>query len=134
MNDTAVLPGGRRRFWRRFLARLLSNRPMGVGAYMYVAHRLTGLILTIYLYIHLVTLGTVLQGPEDFDRAMALMNRPLIRLLELALVWIVVFHALNGARLCLLAVAPVVNQKWLAYAVVAAAFLVAILSWPLFSS
>jgi succinate dehydrogenase / fumarate reductase cytochrome b subunit len=107
---------------------------MGVGAYVYVAHRLTGLILTVYLYVHLVTLGSVLQGPGGFDRAMALMNRPAVRLLELALVWVVVFHALNGARLCLLAVTPVANQKWLAYAVVAAAFLVALVSWPLFSS
>ena len=101
---------------------------------MYVAHRLTGLILTVYLYVHLVTLGSVLQGPEGFDRAMALMNRPLVRLLELVLVGVVVFHALNGARLCLLAVTPAFSQKWLAYAVVALSLLVTLLSLPLFMS
>jgi succinate dehydrogenase / fumarate reductase cytochrome b subunit len=105
---------------------------MGVGAYMYVAHRLTGLILTVYLYVHLVTLGSVLQGEDGFDRAMALMNRPMVRLLELLLVWVVLFHALNGVRLCLLAVTSAVDQKWLAYAVVAVSFLVTLFSLPLF--
>jgi succinate dehydrogenase / fumarate reductase cytochrome b subunit len=132
--STATLPGARHRFSRRFLTRLASGRPMGVGAVMYVAHRLTGLLLTVYLYIHLVTLGSVLQGPDGFDRAMVLMSQPVIRLLELALVGVVVFHAFNGLRLCLLALVPLANQKWLAYAVVAVSVLVMLLSLPLFLS
>ena len=107
---------------------------MGLGAYMFVTHRLTAVGLTIYLYVHLITLGSVLKGPQSFDRAMALMNRPSVRLLELLLVGAVLFHTLNGLRLCILAVAPRVNQRWLAYTVLAISLLVLAASLPLFLS
>lgn len=105
---------------------------MGVGAYMFVLHRVTALALTIYLYVHLVTLGSVLQGPDSFDRAMALMNRPVIRLLELLLVWVVLLHTLNGLRLCVLAVVPGVSQRALSYAVLVVSVLIVLGSLPLF--
>jgi succinate dehydrogenase / fumarate reductase cytochrome b subunit len=105
---------------------------MGLGAYMYVAHRLTALALTVYLYVHLITLGSVLRGREDFDRAMAMMNDPWIRILELGLVGLVLFHTLNGLRLSLVAVFPGVSQRWLSYGVVTLSVLVVVLSLPLF--
>lgn len=105
---------------------------MGIGAYMFVAHRLAAVGLTVYLYVHLVTLGRVLTGPEGFDRAMALMNTPAIRLLELALVWVVLFHMLNGIRVSLLAMFPWLNQKWLSYAVISVSVAIAVLSLPFF--
>jgi succinate dehydrogenase / fumarate reductase cytochrome b subunit len=105
---------------------------MGFGAYMFVAHRLTALLLTTYLYVHLVTLGSVLNGPDGFDRAMAMMDTPTFRLLELALVLLVLFHTFNGLRLSLLVLFPGVNQRWLSYAVVAASLAVVLFSVPLF--
>ncbi len=122
------------RFWNHFFTRLAQGRPMGIGAYMFVMHRLTGVALTVYLYVHLITLGSILQGPDRFDQAMALMSRPGVRLMELVLIWVVLFHTLNGVRLLVLAIAPKVDQKWLACAVVAASVLIALASLPFFLS
>lgn len=128
----ASRPTPRESFAARFIVRLARGRPMGFGAYMFVAHRLTALILTIYLYVHLVTLGSVLGGPDGFDRAMAMMTTRTVRLLELGLVLLVVFHTFNGLRLSLLVLFPGINQRWLSYAVVTASLAVVVLSLPLF--
>ena len=116
----------------RLVERLARGRRMGPGAYMYVAHRFTGIVLTIYLFVHLYVLGSVLSGPNSFDRIMAMLATPLFRLAELGLVWVVLFHTLNGLRLAIVNLAPSVNQRALAYAVVATSFGVAIASLPLF--
>ena len=101
---------------------------------MFVLHRLTGLVMTFYLFVHLVTLGAVLQGPDGFDRAMVLMSTPAARLLELALVTIVLFHTLNGLRLTILAVSDgsLSLQRGLAYGVVVLTTVAFLLSLPLF--
>ena len=99
---------------------------------MFVAHRLTAVAITVYFYVHLVTLGSVLKGREDFDRTMALMNGTTVRVLELALVALVLFHTLNGLRLSLLALFPVASQRWLSYGVITVSVLLVILSLPVF--
>ena len=120
------------RFWKRYVTRLAQGHPMGVGTNLFVLHRLTGLALTVYLYLHLITLGSILQGPDRFNQAMEWMSRPSVRFMELVLVWVVLFHTLNGVRLIVLAIAPKIDQKWLAYTVVAASFLITLASVPFF--
>ena len=119
-------------FSRRLVERLARGQRMGPGAYMYVVHRFTAIVLTCYLYIHLFVLGSVLSGPDGFDRMMAMMASPVVRVGELGLVWVVLFHALNGLRLLVVNLAPGVNQRNLAYGVVAGSLGVAIASLPLF--
>lgn len=119
-------------FSRRLVERLAHGQRMGPGAYMYVVHRLTAILLTIYLYVHLVVLGSVLSGPDGFDRAMQMTVNPLVRLAELGLVWVVLFHALNGLRLMVVNLAPGANQRILAYAVVLTSLGIAVASLPLF--
>jgi succinate dehydrogenase/fumarate reductase cytochrome b subunit len=63
---------------------------------------------------------------------MALMARPAVRLLELGLVWVVMFHALNGVRLIVLHVVPAANHRTLAFAVGVATVVVGLASLPLF--
>jgi len=119
-------------FSQRLVERLARGQRMGPGAYMYVVHRLTALVLTLYLFVHLYVLGSVLSGPNGFDQIMAMMATPLFRLGELGLVWVVLFHTLNGLRLAVVNLAPEVNQRVLAYGVVALSFGVALASLPLF--
>lgn len=104
---------------------------MGLGATMFVLHRLTGVALTVYVFVHLVTLGSVLRGRTDFDRVMAILDGPSVRILEVLLVAAVLFHTMNGLRLVALALTPRADQKWLAYAVIAVSLMGLLLSAPL---
>ncbi len=119
-------------FSQRVVERLARGQPMGPGAYMFVVPRITALVLTVYLFVHLYVLGSVLSGPDGFDRVMQMLNSPVIRLAELGLVWVVLFHAFNGLRLTALNLAPGLNQRGLAYGVVVLSLGIALASLPLF--
>jgi succinate dehydrogenase / fumarate reductase cytochrome b subunit len=63
-------------------------------------HRITGLLLVLYLWFHLITLSA-LSSPGDYDAQMALFSSPLVVFLEWLLAIPVIFHAANGGRLML---------------------------------
>lgn len=116
----------------RFFGRTIGVEKTGVGAYVFALHRITGLLLLFYLFLHLFVLGFVLQGTNAFDRVMELFYNPLVRAMELGLVWVVLFHTLNGVRLVLLHFFPDLNQRSLAYVVIVAPTIIALGSVPIF--
>jgi succinate dehydrogenase / fumarate reductase cytochrome b subunit len=63
-------------------------------------HRITGLLLLLYVWFHLITLSA-LSIPADFDAKMELFSAPLIVFFEWLLAIPVIFHAVNGGRLML---------------------------------
>ena len=63
-------------------------------------HRITGLLLVLYVWFHLITLSA-LSNPGDYDAKMALFSSPLIVFFEWLLAIPVIFHAANGGRLML---------------------------------
>ncbi|MFH1863065.1 MAG: succinate dehydrogenase, cytochrome b556 subunit [bacterium] len=71
------------------------------GMWAFVLHRITGLALSLYLIMHLYVVSS-LHKPENFDRVMAFLNQPLFKLLEIGLLFAVVYHALNGVRVFLI--------------------------------
>ena len=64
------------------------------------SHRLTGLLLLMYVWFHLITLSA-LSIPGNYDAKMALFSSPLIVFFEWLLAIPVIFHAVNGGRLML---------------------------------
>jgi succinate dehydrogenase / fumarate reductase cytochrome b subunit len=64
------------------------------------SHRITGLLLLLYLWFHLITLSA-LSTPGEYDAKMALFSSPLIVFFEWLLAIPVIFHAVNGGRLML---------------------------------
>lgn len=64
------------------------------------SHRLTGLLLLLYVWFHLITLSA-LSIPRNYDAKMALFSSPLIVFFEWLLAIPVIFHAVNGGRLML---------------------------------
>lgn len=105
---------------------------MGFEAYAWLAQRITGLILLGFLFVHLYTLSSVLGGEATYNQAMKTLERPLIRIGELLLIWVVLFHSLNGFRLVLHNFFPALNHKGLAYAVSLISVLLCFFSIPLF--
>jgi succinate dehydrogenase / fumarate reductase cytochrome b subunit len=71
------------------------------GMTAHVVQRATGLLLLVYLFLHVRTIHELSKGPAAFDRAMATFHHPLFKLLEIALLGTVILHALNGIRITL---------------------------------
>lgn len=64
--------------------------------------RVTGILLLVYLFLHVHTVSKLSQGPVAFDDAMATFASPFFKLLEIGLLGVVVLHAFNGVRITLL--------------------------------
>jgi succinate dehydrogenase / fumarate reductase, cytochrome b subunit len=71
------------------------------GKLAFMLHRLSGLGLVAYLYLHLVLLNTLRQGPQAWDAFVQLMRSPLVLFLDAILLFGILIHGLNGLRLVL---------------------------------
>jgi succinate dehydrogenase / fumarate reductase cytochrome b subunit len=69
------------------------------GFISFFLRRLTGVALVIYLFLHMWVIGSALQGPEVFDARLNLVQTPFFKLMEIALLAAVVYHAFDGIRL-----------------------------------
>lgn len=72
------------------------------GMVAHLIQRITGLLLLVYLFLHVRTVHALSDGPAAFDRAIATFHNPFFKLLEIALLGAVILHALNGLRITLL--------------------------------
>jgi succinate dehydrogenase cytochrome b subunit len=80
------------------------------GQWSWVAHRVTGVAIILFLFAHVVDTALVGWGPEAYNRVVAVYHNPLIRLLELGLVAAVIYHALNGVRIMIIDFWPRAND------------------------
>ncbi len=69
------------------------------GSIAWVLHRISGLILLLYLALHLWGLGTAAGGKAAFDNRMQAFSGPFFELLEALVVLIAAFHMFNGLRI-----------------------------------
>ena len=69
------------------------------GFISFVLRRLTGVALVLYLFLHIWVIGSVNSGPEVFDARLAMVQLPIFKLAEIALLAAVVYHAFDGIRL-----------------------------------
>jgi succinate dehydrogenase / fumarate reductase, cytochrome b subunit len=72
------------------------------GQWSWLAHRVTGVAIILFLFAHVVDTALVGWGPRAYNRVVSVYHNPLIRLLELGLVAAVIYHALNGLRIMLI--------------------------------
>jgi succinate dehydrogenase / fumarate reductase cytochrome b subunit len=64
----------------------------------WVAHRVTGVLIFFFLFVHVLDTALVRVSPEDYDKVVATYKTPIVALLEYGLVAAILFHALNGLR------------------------------------
>lgn len=81
------------------------------GLWGFVLHRISGLLLSAYLAVHLVLLSRLLAGPSAWDAFVGLMRSRVILALDLALLGATVFHGFNGLRLTLLGLGWAVDRQ-----------------------
>ena len=72
------------------------------GYVAWVLHRVTGLLITLYLVFHVWTLLSMAEGRAAFDRVMEAVQQPLFIAGEIALLALLIFHSVNGLRICVI--------------------------------
>jgi succinate dehydrogenase / fumarate reductase, cytochrome b subunit len=73
-----------------------------VGMTAFWIQRVSGVLLLLYLLIHVETVHHVSGGKAAFDGALAAFRNPFFRLLEIGLLGVVILHALNGIRIIII--------------------------------
>ncbi len=74
----------------------------GPGHWSWVLHRLSGIGVFLFLLIHIVDISLIGWGPKVFNRLLFLYRYPAFRVGEVALVAAVLYHAINGVRICII--------------------------------
>ena len=85
------------RDWRHSRWFELRLKPVGMLAFM--LHRLSGIGLVFYLYLHLAVLNRLRSGPESWDGLLEQVGSPVFLALDGILLLGVLIHGLNGLRL-----------------------------------
>jgi succinate dehydrogenase / fumarate reductase cytochrome b subunit len=76
-------------------------RGRSVGTWAFALNRLTAIGITAYLFMHLIVLSTLLRGEDGWNTFLAIAKSPLFLLLDVVLLFGVIYHALNGTRVAL---------------------------------
>ena len=71
------------------------------GMWSWVAHRITGVAVFFFLFVHVLDTALVRVSPDDYNKVIATYKTPIVNLMEVGLVGAVLYHALNGIRLIL---------------------------------
>lgn len=71
------------------------------GSFAWLTHRVTGISLTLYIFLHLYVLSH-LKDPLKYASLIEVMKNPLVKLSEAGLLGLVIGHAFNGFRLTLI--------------------------------
>jgi succinate dehydrogenase / fumarate reductase cytochrome b subunit len=69
------------------------------GQWSWLAHRITGVAVILFLFAHIVDTAVVGWGPEAYNRVTAVYHNWVVKLLELGLVAAVLYHAINGVKI-----------------------------------
>ena len=69
------------------------------GQWSWIFHRVTGVVIILFLFAHVVDTALVGWGPNAYNRVVNVYKNPIVGVMELGLVAAVLFHALNGLRI-----------------------------------
>jgi succinate dehydrogenase / fumarate reductase cytochrome b subunit len=71
------------------------------GFLSFVLRRFTGVVLVLYLLLHIWVISSAISGAGAFNERMNFLQTDLFKLAEIALLAAVVYHAFDGVRLLL---------------------------------
>lgn len=75
-------------------------REFSAGMWAWVFHKFTGWVLIGYLFTHIAVLSSALSGAATYTNTLqGLEQLAVVRVLEVGLLAVAVFHILNGIRL-----------------------------------
>jgi succinate dehydrogenase / fumarate reductase cytochrome b subunit len=83
------------------ILRWFDPRKTEAGNWAFILNRVSAIGLTIYLYLHLIILGKLAQGPEAYDSFIDIVRDPIFVFGEFLVVAGGFIHGLNGIRVIL---------------------------------
>jgi len=91
----------------------------------YKLHRLSGLVLVLFLPAHFYVLGLALTDASALDGFLKWTGNPLVKIAEIGLVFLLAVHIFGGLRLLALEFLPWSDQQktWAAMAVAVSFFM-----------
>ena len=72
----------------------------------FVVHRISGVLLALFLPLHFWALGEALQGAARLDSFLRWTEQPLVKAAEVGLIVLLAAHMTGGVRLLMLEVLP----------------------------
>jgi len=94
------------------------------GQWSWMAHRITGVAVILFLFAHVIDTAVVGWGPNAYNRVTAVYHNWVVRLLELGLVAAVLYHAINGVKVMILDFWPSTARHFKALSIVTSAVFV----------
>lgn len=76
---------------------LVKNR--NTGMYAFWIHRITGIVITVFLFFHIWTLSAVFRGKDAYDYAISKFDTKFGYVFQYVLLLAVAIHLLNGIRI-----------------------------------
>ncbi|MGZ9067640.1 MAG: succinate dehydrogenase, cytochrome b556 subunit, partial [Burkholderiales bacterium] len=67
-----------------------------------LVHRVSGVLLTLFLPVHFFSLGQALNGEAQFDSYLRWTDYPLVKFAEFGIVFLLAAHMSGGVRLLML--------------------------------
>ena len=100
-----------------------------LGTWAFVFNRWSGILLAIYLYVHLGVLTTIALNPNAYEQFLVVARSPLGLTFDVILILLLLYHGLNGLRIIAITLLGRVEQHRVQFwAVVALTLLVTIYS------
>ena len=82
-----------------------------IGTWAFAFNRWSGVLLAIYLYVHLGILTTIAFSPNAYDQFLVTANSPFGLLFDVVLVLLLLYHGFNGLRIIYAALAGRIEQQ-----------------------
>ena len=76
------------------------------GMWSWLLHRVAGLGVLLFLLVHIVDISLLSFGPKVYNEGIALFGTTVVRIISLALIAAVFYHAFNGIRIMLIDFVP----------------------------
>ncbi|MGO3326036.1 succinate dehydrogenase, cytochrome b556 subunit [Gordonia sp. (in: high G+C Gram-positive bacteria)] len=71
------------------------------GMWSWVLHRITGVSIFFFLFVHVLDTAVISVNENTYTEIIETYKTPIIGLMEIGLVFCVLYHALNGLRVIL---------------------------------
>lgn len=96
---------------RRGVMGWVDVRDRRLGGFGFILNRLTGLGVLLYLFVHLMVLSLLAQGPSAWDNFVSIALSPAFLALDVVLIFGLLAHGLNGIRVTLVGFGLVVDRQ-----------------------